>query len=366
MVVLACLSADEELIGSLRTHESASVEPLGAVRLAAWQQQWHASGNPDMHIVTALFNHEDVRVNLDIWVVDGGVRGVWKSAANGAGASIGIASRWMDALRNRDLAALTRLTRYPFEVRDTGRDARCKTRIAAGPATLESTLGCLLGSEPFHRALIDSPSPRVLADGAIPQSLAEWSRPWWRQKTTARCRASMPWSQRPKVTNMTSNSSSSATASEWCGSAQHSSRETERTPASARNDCSGVRICGPLLRRKQSLTHRGACARESCEMALCDLRRRAESVRLNRRCAAARRSRIATRRPPFCPVSFSTRLMPRRPQLGYRMTNIVWNAAPRVQAFHRCADDVSQRRRGEISKPRSSLPWVGTGHALRF
>lgn len=133
-----------------------------------------------MHVVTAFFSRKDVRVNLDMWVVDGGIRGVWKSSANGA-APIAIATRWLDALRHRDLAQLTRLARYPFEVRDTGRDARCKTQTAHGPDAIESALNCLLGSDPLHRALIDSPSSRMLGDGALPQSLAEWARPWWRQ-----------------------------------------------------------------------------------------------------------------------------------------------------------------------------------------
>jgi hypothetical protein len=179
--VLTCLSTDDKLIDLLRTHDSGAVEPLAAIHLAAWQQRWHVSANPDMRIVTAFFNRNDARVNLDMWVVDGGVRGVWKSGINGA-APIGIATRWVDALRHRDLAALTQLTRYPFEVRDTGRDARCRTRTANGPDTLESALSCLLASDQLHRALVDSPSPRMLADGALPQSLAEWARPWWRQR----------------------------------------------------------------------------------------------------------------------------------------------------------------------------------------
>jgi hypothetical protein len=62
------------------THHSASVEPLAAAHLGAWQQQSHVSPNPDMHIVAASFSRNEVGVNLDMWVVDGGVRGVWKSA----------------------------------------------------------------------------------------------------------------------------------------------------------------------------------------------------------------------------------------------------------------------------------------------
>jgi hypothetical protein len=182
--VLRCLSTDEKLIDLLRTHDSGTVEPLAAGHLAAWQQQWHVSANPDMHIVTALFNRKDAHVSLDMWVVDGGVRGVWKDAVNGA-APVGIATRWVDALRHRDLAALTQLTRYPFEVRDEGRDAHCKTQTASSPDKLESALSCLLGSDQLHRALNDSPSPQMLADGALPSSLAEWARPWWRQKDHA-------------------------------------------------------------------------------------------------------------------------------------------------------------------------------------
>jgi hypothetical protein len=178
--VVSCLSTDNVLLDLLRAHDSGAVEPLASIHLAAWQQRWHVTSNPTMHIVRAFFNR-NARANLDLWVVEGGIRGVWKSGVNGA-APIGIATRWLDAVRHRDLAQVAQLSRYPFEVRDTGRDAGCKNRVASGPETLGAAVSCLFGSGLLHRALVDSPSSPVLADGAPPASLAEWARPWWREQ----------------------------------------------------------------------------------------------------------------------------------------------------------------------------------------
>ena len=182
--VLSCLTTDNAVIDLLRRHDSGAVEPLPDHQLAAWQKKWHVSSNPDMHVVTAFYNRNDARTSLDLWIADGGVRGVWRSGVSGAGA-IGIATRWLDAVRHENLEQLAQLTRYPFEVRDTGRDAHCKKKVAYGRDTLEPAVSCLLHSDLLHRALTDSTSSRMLADGQPPTSLAEWARPWWREKDHA-------------------------------------------------------------------------------------------------------------------------------------------------------------------------------------
>lgn len=179
--VLSCLSTDAAFIDLLRTHDSGAIEPLPDHQLVAWQKKQHVSANADMHVVTAFYNRSDARASLDLWIADGGVRGVWRSAVNGAGA-IGIATRWLDALRHQNREQLAQLTRYPFEVRDTGRDARCKKKVANGSDTLAPAVSCLLDSELLHRALTDSTSSRILADAKPPASLADWARPWWREK----------------------------------------------------------------------------------------------------------------------------------------------------------------------------------------
>lgn len=176
--VLACLSNDRDLIDVLRRHDSAAVEPLADVHLPAWAKKWHVTTTPNQRIVTGFFDRQDARVHLDLWVIDGGVRGVWRSGVNGS-AAIAIATEWLDALINRDVEHLARVTSYPFEVRDTRRDAKCGKRVAKGPDNLPATVDCLLRSDLLHRAMIDSPEPGFSAYEAS-ESLANWIQPWWR------------------------------------------------------------------------------------------------------------------------------------------------------------------------------------------
>lgn len=178
--VLACLSNDPVLIDVLRKHDSAAIEPLPSARLGSWARKWHVSAVPGMRIVTAFFDRRDARAQLDLWVVDGGVRGVWKSGVNGS-REIQLATEWLSAVKKRDVERLAKVTSYPFEVRDTRRDAACGKRTAKSRDTLPAAVDCLFQSELLHRALVDSPSTRLLANEPT-DSLPEWIEPWWREK----------------------------------------------------------------------------------------------------------------------------------------------------------------------------------------
>ena len=104
-------------------------------------------------IVTAALRRNDTRVELDLSIVDGGVRGVWKSGMEASWA-IKMATERVDAVRARDLERLARMTAYPFELRDTGRDASCG--MTDTPVS---------GFNGYDR---DSP-------------VANWIEPWWRE-----------------------------------------------------------------------------------------------------------------------------------------------------------------------------------------
>jgi hypothetical protein len=178
-LVLRCLVTDKTLLDVLRTHDSAAVEPLPNAQLAAWAEKWRVSPAPGLQIVTGFFNRQDARFNLDLSVEGQGVRAVWKSGADGT-REIKVAREWLDALQARDIARLSQVTAYPFEVRDKRREALCGKRSAKGRDTLATAVDCLFRGELLHRALVDSPSPGFIADEPS-DSLPNWVGPWWRE-----------------------------------------------------------------------------------------------------------------------------------------------------------------------------------------
>lgn len=177
--VLSCLRTNANLMGLMLSNDSAAVEPLADVHMPAWFQRWRVAQAPNMKIVTGHYNRSDAQATLDLWVADGGVRGVWKSGLDGS-AEIAIATEWLDALRNRDIERLGRVTSYPLEIRDTQRDATCGKRMIESADILATSIDCLMKSDLLHRALVDSPASGFTAHRPS-QSLANWVEPWWRE-----------------------------------------------------------------------------------------------------------------------------------------------------------------------------------------
>lgn len=166
-----CLVNDRALIKLMNKDESAAVEPL----TETWEEAWSPSAAPP-HLVTASFAADDARAELALSIVDGGVRGVWKRGT-ARSPLVQLAEAWVEALRGRDLAGLARVTVYPFELRDTGRDATCRQQRANDREALARAVDCLFRSERLQRALIDTPSSGFdpLQPGAEPPS---WSQGW--------------------------------------------------------------------------------------------------------------------------------------------------------------------------------------------
>jgi hypothetical protein len=181
--VLNCFWADPGLMDVLRKHDTSAVEPLLGVHLAEWAQRWHVTPPPMMQIITGYFGRQDARVSVDLLIDDGGVRAAWKSGLNGSRA-VQVVSEWLAALGDRDLEHLSRVTSYPFEVRDQRREALCGKRAAKARDNLKAAVDCLFRGELLHRALVDSPSPGFTADEPT-DSRPDWIEPWWREQDHA-------------------------------------------------------------------------------------------------------------------------------------------------------------------------------------
>jgi hypothetical protein len=72
-------------------------------------QSWSERAPADAALVNAFIKRSDIQVDADLWVSGGAVRALWTKAVDGTSAT-GVAQRWLDALRSRDLSALAQLT----------------------------------------------------------------------------------------------------------------------------------------------------------------------------------------------------------------------------------------------------------------
>jgi hypothetical protein len=90
--------------------------------------------------------------------------------------SMDAAASWLEALRARDEDALSALTRYPFEWRNTGTRA-CNASQPAGTAEQFSPIiGCLLADSSLRRALTEHDRAGI-ADLPVGH-LQDWAKPW--------------------------------------------------------------------------------------------------------------------------------------------------------------------------------------------
>ncbi len=98
------------------------------------------------------------------------------SATKGPG-TIKAATAWIDALRRGDVTALASLSRYPFELRDTGKEGHCpKRQEVAEPQKMPAAVRCLVTDDVLGAALQDNPEPVV--DELPAANLPAWAVPW--------------------------------------------------------------------------------------------------------------------------------------------------------------------------------------------
>jgi hypothetical protein len=101
-----------------------------------------------------------------------------EAPAPNAASARDIATAWLDAFRRRDVAALSAVTGYPFELRDTGTAGRPETRefrrTAAAPEQMPEVLASWLSDDVLDRTMKASQTGQV-------QELAQisyWAKRW--------------------------------------------------------------------------------------------------------------------------------------------------------------------------------------------
>lgn len=174
--IIGCLLADSSLRRALTEHDRAGIADLPIGRLQDWAQPWREQAPAGSVLVNAFIKRSDMQLDMDLWVNQGAVQALWTHVVDGA-AQVEVARAWLEALKKRDLNALAKMTSYPFEVRDAGREAACGSRTAGSRAALESAVQCLFDNGELIRAL-ESRVPFVEAAGED-ALMPNWAEPWW-------------------------------------------------------------------------------------------------------------------------------------------------------------------------------------------
>jgi transposase len=117
-----------------------------------WADRWRADLQSGMQMREAYFRADDASFSFLFFVDESGVRALWKNGFD-ASLEVELAGSWLNALRQRDLDALERLTSYPFELRDTEVEAHCGLRRAAGPKEMPGIVDCLLNGPILSKAM---------------------------------------------------------------------------------------------------------------------------------------------------------------------------------------------------------------------
>jgi hypothetical protein len=168
---------DDELLATLlRTHPDLILQALPEGFISSWAARWRAELRPDEKAVTVHVSRPDASFTFILLVAHDGVSGLWKTGTD-ATAEVALASRWLEALRQNDLPALTRMTRYPFDVRQSGNAPGCEGRRAPRAADLHAAVECLLADTAFRRALSQSAKAPVEAGPTrayVPEFFEGW------------------------------------------------------------------------------------------------------------------------------------------------------------------------------------------------
>jgi hypothetical protein len=159
---LACLLDDELLASLLRTHPETAPRALPEGFISSWAARWRGERRPDEKAVTVHVSRPDASFTFILLIAHDGVRSLWKTGTD-ATAEVALATRWLQALRQRDLPALERMTHYPFDVRQTAPTPICESRTAPRASDLRRAIECLLADEAFSRALSQSAKAAVEA-----------------------------------------------------------------------------------------------------------------------------------------------------------------------------------------------------------
>jgi hypothetical protein len=87
-----------------------------------------------------------------------------------------LATRWLEAIRDRDRTYLASGTACPFEFRDTGTEGDCESTVASTTTEVASVLACLANDQLFTEELraVGDFGAKAIAEDEIPT----WARRW--------------------------------------------------------------------------------------------------------------------------------------------------------------------------------------------
>ena len=107
-------------------------------QLPHWAEPWRDYQPPGAQQFDAYFHAPDAAFSIILFTDGAGVRALWKNGFD-ASLQVALATQWLDALNQRDLQALARVTSYPFQLRDSEAESQCGARQAnnAGAAGAE-------------------------------------------------------------------------------------------------------------------------------------------------------------------------------------------------------------------------------------
>jgi hypothetical protein len=159
-----CLMKDDLLGALLRSKPGpppVETQPDGYVE--PWAKAWRTSIPNGSRLFLSYYDRNDATLTLLLLIGKDGVHGVWKTGTD-ATKEVAIAEQWRAALRDGDVAALTRLASYPFELRDAGLNSHCrKGRTAKTPEQMPTVLSCFTTDKVLRQALHGSPDSTVEA-----------------------------------------------------------------------------------------------------------------------------------------------------------------------------------------------------------
>lgn len=183
--IIGCLLSDSSFRRALTEHDRAGIAELPKERLQDWAKPWREQAPAGSVFVNAFIKRRDLRLDMDLWVKQGAVQALWTHVEDGT-SEAETAAAWLEALKRRDLIALAKVTGYPFEARDAGREAACGKRTAANRAALESAVRCLFDNDELLRAL-QARAPLVEAAGED-ALMPNWVEGWWQASEHQRLR----------------------------------------------------------------------------------------------------------------------------------------------------------------------------------
>jgi hypothetical protein len=174
--IIGCLLADSSLRRALTEHDRAGIADLAVGHLQDWSRPWREQAPAGAVLVNAFIKRSDMQLDVDLWINHDGVQALWTNIVDGT-SQVKLARSWLEALKKRDLRALAEVTSYPFEIRDSGREAGCGKRTAVNQAALASAVKCLFKNDELMQALaLRAPFVEAAGEDA---SIPNWAEGWW-------------------------------------------------------------------------------------------------------------------------------------------------------------------------------------------